>query len=56
MGQEDVIWSFSGLCLFAGVLPLCLRISPDTHRHTEMLGKKKKQSRSADFHGVQQTA
>ena len=56
MGLEGVIWSFSGLYLVAGVLTLCLRISPEAHRHTEMLEKKKKQPKSADFSGAQQTA
>lgn len=40
MGLEGVIWSFSGLYLAAGVLTLCLRISPEARRHTEMLEKK----------------
>ncbi|MCE0742882.1 MFS transporter [Acetobacter sicerae] len=40
MGLEGVIWSFSGLYLAAGALTLCLRVSPEARRHTEMLEKK----------------
>lgn len=49
MGLEGVIWTFSGLYLAAGVLTLCLRISPEAQRHTEMLEKKQSRARQNDF-------
>ncbi|MDF3623560.1 MFS transporter [Brytella acorum] len=54
MSLEGVIWTFCGLYAAAGVLTLCLQISPEARRHTEMQEKQAAPQKARGF--TQQSA
>lgn len=40
MGMEGVIWTFVGLYFLSAILTICLRISPEARRHTQMMERR----------------